>query len=208
MNVAQEFEQSTIRLPVSANSCFSLYWKKWLGLSTSWPPLWQMPSVQRLAIGFVGPFVAIGALGIIEKYGASSAGFVGIMYSMGATAVLIYAAPEAPFSQPRNVVFGHFFAALIAIGWRAAWPPTSSLNWLSGAFAVSTAIVVMQITNTLHPPAGATALFVATARDATVDATARSFFVLVFPVLAGIAFMLLVALIVDNLFLQYPVTWT
>ena len=36
-----------------------------------------------------------------------------IVPSMGATAVLLFAAPHAPFSQPWNIPGGHAFSAVI-----------------------------------------------------------------------------------------------
>jgi CBS-domain-containing membrane protein len=215
MSISKDFNDSTVGVGPQVNSFWrcrftkscTTYWKKWRGAATTWPPIWKLPSLIRLISAFIGSFIAMAVLGVVQR-SSVYVGFVGIMYSMGATAVLVYAAPEAPFSQPRNVVFGHFFAALLAIGWRYAWPPTSQLNWLSGALSVSTSIFVMQITDTLHPPAGATALFISTSPDSIVELTAHSFLILAFPVLGGIAFMILIALVVNNFFLEYPITWT
>ena len=36
-----------------------------------------------------------------------------LIASFGATAVLIYGVPDAPFSKPRNVLFGHLLSAII-----------------------------------------------------------------------------------------------
>jgi len=78
-----------------------------------------------------------------------------IIGSMGASAVLVWAAPSLPFSQPRNVIGGHVVSAFVGI--------TSSLllgsqMWLAVPSATSCAIMAMQATNTVHPPAGGTAL--------------------------------------------------
>ena len=80
--------------------------------------------------------------------------------SFAATAVLVYAAPEGPLSQPRNVVGGHAVSAFIgmciyklSVQWEFGF-------WLSAPLAVSLAIVAMQVTKTLHPPGGATAMII------------------------------------------------
>ena len=39
-----------------------------------------------------------------------------VLGSFGATAVLVYGYPGAPFSQPKNVIFGHFISAACGIG--------------------------------------------------------------------------------------------
>lgn len=93
--------------------------------------------------------------------------------SFGATAVLLYATPEAPLSQPRNVILGHTLSALVGavvsqlfalddrftkpladgndntLAAGTSWP---SLVPLSGAFAVGLATLGMQLTGTVHPP--------------------------------------------------------
>ncbi|GAA5890849.1 hypothetical protein JCM6882_008834 [Rhodosporidiobolus microsporus] len=102
--------------------------------------------------------------------------------SLGATAVLLYALPEAPLSQPRNVVGGHMICALVGcvisqlfslsprftsplqagidneIASVASW---TSLTPVAAALAVGLAVLGMQLTGTLHPPGGATALIAA-----------------------------------------------
>ena len=84
-----------------------------------------------------------------------------LIASFGATAVLIYGAPKAPFSRPKNVFFGHLFSAIIGVtiacifdglGIYADHYPVAI------ALAVALAIIIMMITGTIHPPGGATAL--------------------------------------------------
>merc|ERR1711879_768933 len=75
--------------------------------------------------------------------------------SMGATAVLVYAAPAVPFAQPRSVIGGHLISAFVGV-------TTSSLlgsqMWLAVPVATSAAIMGMMVTRTVHPPAGGTVL--------------------------------------------------
>ena len=80
--------------------------------------------------------------------------------SQGATAVLIYGAIDVPLAQPRSLFGGHFLGALVGICITKLFHllPTEerfeSLLWLAGSLSCSVSIVVMQITGTMHPPAG------------------------------------------------------
>jgi CBS-domain-containing membrane protein len=67
--------------------------------------------------------------------------------------------------------------------------------WLSSALAVSVAIVLMQITKTLHPPGGATALI---ANIGSAKIQALGYLYVLSPVLSGAIVLLLVALLVNN----------
>ena len=84
-----------------------------------------------------------------------------LIASFGATAVLIYGAPKAPFSQPKNVFFGHLFSAIIGVGIACIFDCLdlySEYYPIAIGLAVGLAIVVMMVTGTIHPPGGATAL--------------------------------------------------
>ena len=73
----------------------------------------------------------------------------------GAMFFLLYGAPQSPLAQPRNVIGGHVVSALIGV---MAFQMLGAYGLLAPSLAVSTAIVVMRLTGTLHPPGGATAL--------------------------------------------------
>ena len=79
--------------------------------------------------------------------------FTTVIGSFGATAVLLYGAPAVPFSQPRNVVGGHTISAAIGSATAMGLPPSAA-----APIAVSTSLMAMMVTKTVHPPAGGTAL--------------------------------------------------
>ena len=84
-----------------------------------------------------------------------------LIASFGATAVLIYGAPKAPFSQPKNVFFGHLFSAIIGVAVACIFDDLGIYNDyypVAIGLAVGLAIIVMMVTGTIHPPGGATAL--------------------------------------------------
>lgn len=68
----------------------------------------------------------------------------------GASCVLLFALPQSPLARPRNVIGGHLvssFVGLVALG---LFGP----GVLACALGVGFAIAAMQLTDTLHPPAG------------------------------------------------------
>ena len=73
---------------------------------------------------------------------------------LGAVAVLLFCAPAAPFSQPRNVLLGHLVATLAAVLSFNALGTTLPLSLGRGA-SLATSIVAMQVFGALHPPAAA-----------------------------------------------------
>lgn len=76
--------------------------------------------------------------------------------SMGASAVLLFAAPHGALSQPWAVFGGHVVSALIGVAcvrWLGAEP------MLAASLAVALSIAAMYSLRCLHPPGGATAMY-------------------------------------------------
>lgn len=76
-----------------------------------------------------------------------------ILPSMGASAVLLFALPHAPLSQPWPVLGGHLVSAAIGVAAQKFIPGD-----YAAALAVGGAITAMYFLRCLHPPGGATAL--------------------------------------------------
>mgnify|MGYP000681118966 FL=1 len=126
-----------------------------------------------------------------------------IIGSFGASAVLIYCAIQSPLAQPRNLVGGHLLSAAIGV---ASFQMFHAFPWFAAAFAVATAIALMQASRTLHPPGGATALIAVIGSDKIHD---LGFLYILAPVGTGALIMLIVALLVNNLSgsRKYPEFW-
>ena len=141
---------------------------------------------------FLGAFVGLGLIGLLnrERLPADAPLIIG---SFGASAVLIYGAINSPLAQPRNLLGGHVLSALIGVSMQR-WLPHEA--WLAGALAVALAIVGMQITKTLHPPGGATALI---AVIGSPQLKALGYGYVLMPVLSGVMVLLLVALVFNNI---------
>eukprot|EP00808_Paulinella_micropora_P017036 g2147.t1 len=134
------------------------YWQKWKGLPGQTRP--PRPSLAAVGWAHLGATIGIFLPLIISQYLELSERDISLSIgSFGASAVLIYAAPKAPLSQPRNLILGHTTSAVVGVAcFRLCG---EDLAWLSGTLAVSFAITVMNLTECIHPPGGATAYIAA-----------------------------------------------
>lgn len=169
------------------------------GNSSPHPILWRNALCSWLG-AFIG-IALVGWLGTANDLSAQDNIF--LIGSFGATAVLLYGSPSAPFSQPRYVLGGHVFSALIGV---TVYHLIPEPVWLTSALAVSLAVVVMYLTRTTHPPGGATALIAVIGSE---QVHGLSYWYVLNPVLEGVGLMLIVALIVNNLspMRRYPNYW-
>lgn len=122
--------------------------------------------------------------------------------SFGASAILAYGVIRSPLAQPRNLVGGHLLSAVVGVALYQIFGD----GWLVAALAVSMAIVLMMLTDTVHPPGGATALIAVIGSPAIHD---LGFLYVAAPAGAGALVLLLVALVVNNMSRdrRYPEYW-
>lgn len=149
---------------------------------------------------FIGSFLGVAAIGFIQSTYLSPMENVFLIGSFGATAVLIYGAIQSPLAQPRNLIGGHLISAAIGV---TVYKLIPDLIWINAPLAVSLSIIAMQYTKTLHPPGGATALI---AVIGTENIKSLGYLYVLSPVLTGVAILLVVALIFNNMTNQrkYP----
>jgi CBS-domain-containing membrane protein len=123
--------------------------------------------------------------------------------SIGASAVLLFAAPHGALSQPWPVFGGHMVSALIGV---------TCARWLGGepmlaaSLAVALSIAAMYSLRCLHPPGGATALYIVLGGDAV---HALGYGYVFTPVLLNVVVLLAVALAFNYPFpwRRYPQSW-
>ncbi|WP_217157677.1 HPP family protein [Turneriella parva] len=153
----------------------------------------EPPSVRFAVWSFTSGALSIWSILLVTQWYGDTL----LIGSFGASAVLLFAAPSAELSQPRNLIGGHLISAVIAVLLVKLCGP----NFLAIGLAVGLAIAAMYLTHTLHPPGGATALI-------GVMGSAGFDFVLV-PVLLGTVILLLNAMLVNNLVhhRKYPRVW-
>jgi CBS domain-containing membrane protein len=142
---------------------------------------------------FLGSFIGIGLIAFIDARFLDLNENLFLIGSFGASSVLVYGAIQSPLAQPRNLVGGHVVSALVGVTVYTLLP---NIIWITAPLAVSLSIVGMQITKTLHPPGGATALIAVIGSPKIHN---LGFWYVLSPVLSGCIILLLVALIFNNI---------
>jgi len=136
--------------------------------------------------------ITIGALTILTyktEYG------IFLITSFGSSMVLLYGYPESPFSQPKNIFFGHLLTSIIGILFLYIVPlPIYILVPLSVGFSVS----LMILLKIVHPPAGANPIIVIMG-SVSLD-------YLINPIITGTLIILIFGIILNRLILKkkYP----
>src|SRR4051812_30095496 len=148
--------------------------------------------VRDHLITFAGAFVGIGLIGFLNSRFLSVSDNLFLIGSFGASSVLIYGIINSPLAQPRNLIGGHIICAITGVAIHKLYP---NELWLSSSLSVSVSIVLMQITKTLHPPGGATALI---ANIGSPKIQQLGFFYVISPVLSGVIILMIVALFCNN----------
>jgi len=151
------------------------------------------PGTKAIILAWLGGFCAIALVAGM----AAKLEMMLVLGSFGASCVLLFGFPDAPFSQPRNTIAGHFLSSLVGLTCLMLFGPT----WWSVALAVGTAIALMMATRTVHPPAGSNPVIVYLIQP--------EWDFLLFPTLTGALLVALVALIYNNLTRndRYPKYW-
>lgn len=176
------------------------YLAKMRGSHAGSPP--RVPG-EEVFWSWLGALLGIGA---VAWFGARFLGGTDLplmIGSFGASAVLLYGAPRSPLAQPRNLVGGHVLSAAVGV---LSWKLLHVVPGLDAAVAVATAIALMHLTRTLHPPGGATALIAVIGSPRIHN---LGFLYVLVPATVGALLLLAVALMVNNLpqSRRYPETW-
>lgn len=152
-----------------------------------------MPSLKSVGLAWLGGCLAIATIALL----GNTLSVVLVLGSFGASCVLVFAYPDVPFSQPRNIVFGHVLSSFVGLAFLTAFGP----QWWALALAAGTAIAAMMLTRTVHPPAGSNPVI--------VFLTHPSWGFLLFPTLVGAAILVMVALVYNNVSRSsaYPKYW-
>lgn len=140
--------------------------------------------------GGIGAFVGILGLLWAARYAMPQSSLL-VVASMGASAVLFFAAPNSPLAQPWAFAGGHLVSALSGVTCYQIIPDA----FTAAAAAVSIAVLLMHFLHCLHPPGGATALFAVLGGDAVHD---LGFGYVLMPVGLNVALFLSLAILVNN----------
>lgn len=152
---------------------------------------------------FIGSLIGMGMLSWCGVVVFDRADNLLLMATFGASAMLLFGAPQAHFAQPRNVIGGHVVSALVGI---SVAHLCGDIPHIGPALGVAGAIAAMHATGCLHPPGGGTALLMVTGCPAMQE---YGYFAILFPTATGAVLLVAVALVVNNLARdrQYPLYW-
>ncbi|MEC2076213.1 HPP family protein [Metabacillus fastidiosus] len=150
-------------------------------------------NMKDILTGLIGGFLTIFALIILTNITETA----WLMASFGASCVLAFVAWNAPLSQPRNIIGGHFVSTLTGL---VILHLIGDEPWAMG-LAVGLAISFMILTKTTHPPAGADPIIVMIG--------GYSWGYLITPVFIGSIIIVIFALLLNNLRRnrEYPTFW-
>lgn len=147
---------------------------------------------EKLVSG-IGGFLSILAILGISRWAVGWEASPAIVASMGASAVLIFAVPHGPLSQPWPVIGGHIVSALVGVTSAHLF----SNNMLAASLAVGVAIIAMYYLRCIHPPGGATAL---SAVVAGADVQELGYLFVITPVMLNAITILLIGILFNSFF--------
>jgi len=173
--------------------------QKWLRqLKPYWPVLKKIAApthnetrLHEKLLASLGGFLAILLIGLSTHWIQPETTWL-MVASMGASSVLLFAVPHGPMSQPWPVIGSHLVAACVGVSMSYLF---SDPIWMAAA-AISITIFLMYHLGCLHPPGGATSLIAVVGVYSGVEVGYE--FVL-FPVLANLLVLMLVAIVFNNL---------
>lgn len=179
---------------------FREYLQKMRGSTRGSPP---RVNNSEVIWSWIGGFIGIALVSWFNQLWFAGTDLTLLIGSFGASAVLAYGAVRSPLAQPRNLVGGHVVSAITGV---IAWKLLHADPWLAAAVAVATAIALMHLTRTLHPPGGATALIAVIGSE---NIHAAGFTYVLIPATLGPIILLVVALVINNLAptRRYPEIW-
>lgn len=155
-------------------------------------------SHREKLISGLGGFIGILVILLVTRQFVGAGDVELIVASMGASAVLVFAVPHGPLSQPWALIGGHLISAFIGVSCQLFIPDI----FVAAATAVGLAISAMYYLRCIHPPGGATALTAVIA--SSVHPLGYTF--LLTPVLINVVIIFLMAIGFNFLFQwrRYP----
>ena len=141
-------------------------------------------NIKNILISSFGAFLCMFLIAYFNTIDKSN---IWLIPPFGASLVLVMAVHNSPLASPRNVFFGHVLSASSGVLMFYFFENTA----LSIALGLSLAIMAMQITNTVHPPAGANPIIAILG--------AKTFEFVIMPVAIGASFIVIFALIYNKI---------
>ena len=185
----------------SLQSKAARYFAKWKGDAASNPGMREIKSY--ISVASFGAFVSIGFVSCIGFLTTQK--LLTPIGSMGAQAVLVFAMPQSPFSQPRNTIGGQLIATVIGTICRLHIAVPMQTKVLAMPLSVSLTLFFQLLFRCVNPPAGGTAAILVIS-DPDIDAIGWG---VLLPVLLESCIMIFVACLIINLhpLRSYPKYW-
>ena len=144
----------------------------------------QFLTNKNILISSFGSFLCMFFISYINSLDSSN---IWLIPPFGASLVLVMAVQDSPLAQSRNVFFGHVFSALsgVIMFYFLGGSP------LSISLGMALAILIMMITKTVHPPAGANPVIAILG--------AKTFEFVIIPVAIGASFIIIFAYIYNKI---------
>ncbi|KAJ5737549.1 uncharacterized protein N7483_002674 [Penicillium malachiteum] len=167
----------------------------------------QLGNIVIAFWSLVGAFCGVALVALVSEHVPSfkARDAPAIIGSFGAAAVIEFCAIESPFAAPRNAFFSQMIACLVGVSISKLFalnPNAENYTSLGGALSCGLTTVIMVLTNTVHPPAGATALL------AVTNSQTAGLGWFLFPVMIlGVTLMQATALIINNIQRRFPLYW-
>ena len=148
--------------------------------------------IKRAFIAGIFSVITIGSLTILTyktEYGLF------LIASFGSTMVLLFGYPESPFSQPKNIFFGHLSTSIVGVVFVSLVPLPI---FIMIPLAVGFGVFLMILTGVTHPPAGGNPIIVIIG--------SASFSYIISPILIGTVIVLMFGVILNRFILnkEYP----
>jgi len=119
-----------------------------------WFPESSHQPLRYTLLATVSALICLSVIVLICRYFLPDIGAPVLAASMGAAAVLMFAAPSSPLATSWAFVAGNLVSALIGV---TVFQWAGDAFW-AGALAVAVSVFVMHFLRCQHPPGGATAL--------------------------------------------------
>ncbi len=142
--------------PIETGSVGADFAGAWRGRLRAWLPAIVVVDSRERWRAALGALLGVAFAGLLCRLLGSQLGSdLWLVAPLGASALLVFALPASPLAQPWPVLAGNTIAALVGVAC-AVWMPDVVL---AGSAAVGISILLMFATRSLHPPAGAMALY-------------------------------------------------
>ena len=111
-----------------------------------------MKKYESMLLGALGATLGIVLLQVLSE----TSNIALLVAPFGATFVLVFALPESPLVKPKNIVGGYLIATIVGLLFYQLFGNTP----LSLGLAFGLSFILMQLTKSLHPPAGSIPLLI------------------------------------------------